>query len=78
MVNKFKCNQMHPLHGAHLCPFSWVTRGALVAPRNTYESPRCKTSQYRMTFIAFSASLWNDLADPVFDCEGLVGFKSRA
>ena len=24
-----------------------------------------------------SVSLWNDLADPVFDGVGLVGFKSR-
>ena len=25
-----------------------------------------------------SVSLWNDLADPVFDGVGLVGFKTRA
>ena len=28
-------------------------------------------------FIPFSVSLWNDLANPVFDGVGLVGFKSR-
>ena len=26
----------------------------------------------------FSVSLWNDLANPVFDGVGLAGFKSRA
>ena len=32
---------------------------------------RCRTSQYRMTFIPLSVSLWNDLVDPVFDGVGL-------
>ena len=31
-----------------------------------------------MTFILFSASLWNYLANPVFDGVGLAGFKSKA
>ena len=30
------------------------------------------------TFILLSVSLWNDLANPVFDGVGLAGFKSRA
>ena len=54
-----------------------VTRGALVAHRYTYVSPRCRNSQCRMTFITLSVSLWNDLANPVFDGVGLAGFKSR-
>ena len=37
-----------------------------------------RTSQYRVSFIPLSVSLWNDLADPVFDYVGLAGFKSRA
>ena len=28
--------------------------------------------------MPLSVSLWNDLIDPVFDGEGLAGFKSRA
>ena len=32
----------------------------------------------RKTFIPLSVSLWNDVADPVFDGVGLAGFKSRA
>ena len=44
----------------------------------TYAPPRCRTSQYRQTFILLSVSLWNDLSDPVFDGVGLAGFKSRA
>ena len=33
---------------------------------------------YSRTFIPFLVSLWNDLANPVFDGVGLAGFKSRA
>ena len=51
-----------------------VTRGGLVAHRYTYAPPRCRASQYR----SLSVSLWNDLADPVFEGVGLAGFKSRA
>ena len=39
---------------------------------------RCRASQYRRTFIPLSVSLWNDLADSVFDGVGLAGFKSWA
>ena len=76
---KIRCNPMHPLNGALPGPFVpvQVTRGALVAHRDTYALPRCRTSQYRMTFIPLSVSLWNDLANP-FDGVGLSGFKSRA
>ena len=55
-----------------------VTRGAVIAHRYTYAPPRCRTSQYRLTFIPLSVSLWNDPSDPVFDGAGLAGFKSRA
>ena len=50
----------------------WVTRGSLVARRYTYAPPRCRTSQYRWTFIHLSVSLCNDLADPEFDGVGLA------
>ena len=79
MPYKIRCNPVHPLNGA--LPGSYVpvrvTRGALVAHRYTYAPPRCRILQYRRTFIHFSVSLWNDLANPVFDGVGLVGFKSR-
>ena len=55
-----------------------VARGALFAHRYNYAPPRCRTSQYMWTFIPLSVSLWNDLANPVFDVVGLAGFKSRA
>ena len=42
-----------------------VTRGALVAHRYTYEPPLS---------VSRSVSLWNDLADHVFDGVGLGGF----
>ena len=71
------------------CPF-WSTvlqRGAklpihfklaLLAHRYTYVPPHCRTLQHHRTFIPLSVSLWNDLANPVFDSVGLAGFKSRA
>ena len=79
MLYKIRCNPMHPLYGA-LVPYVpvQVTRSAVIAYRLTYASPRCRTSQYRQTFIPLSVSLWNDLGDPVFDGVGLASFKSRA
>ena len=80
MLYKVRCNPMHPLNGA--LPGQYVpvrvTRGALVAHRYSYAPPRCRTSQYSRTFIPLSVSLWNNLSNPVFDGEGLAGFKSRA
>ena len=80
MLYKIRWNPMHPLCGALPVPYVpvRVTRGALVAHRYTYAPPRCKTSQYRMTFIPLSVSLWNDLVNPVFDGVGLAGFKSSS
>ena len=71
---------MHPLNDALPGPFVpvRVTRGSLVAHRYIYAPPRCRTSQYRRTFVPLSVTLWNDLADPVFDGVGLAGFKRRA
>ena len=80
MLYKIRCNPMHPLCGALPVPFvpARVTRLALIAHRYAYAPPRCRTSQYRRSSIPLSISLWNDLADPVFDGVGLAGFKSRA
>ena len=72
---------MQPLNDALPGPYMpvRVTRGALVVHRYTYARlARCTTSQYRMTFVDLSVSLWNGLADAVFDGVGLAGFKSRA
>ena len=71
---------MHPLYGALPGPYVPVriTPGALVAHLYTYAPPRCIVSQYSRTFIPLSVSLWNDLANRVFDGVGLAGFKSRA
>ena len=70
---------MHPLYGALPVPYVpvRVTRGAVIAHRYTYGPPRCRTSQYRRTFIPWYVSLWNDLSDHVFDGVGLAGFKSK-
>ena len=80
MLYKIRFYPMHPLNGA--LPGQYVpvrvTRGALVAHRYTDAPPRCRTSQYLITFISLSVSLWNDLADSVFDGVRLAGFKSRA
>ena len=71
---------MHPLYTALPVPYVpvRVTRGAVIEHRYTYEPIRCRTSQYRRTFVPFSVSLWNALSDPVFDGVGVAGFKSRA
>ena len=71
---------MHPLSGSLPLPYvpARVTRGAFVAHRHSFEPPRCRTSQYRGSFVPLSVSLWKDLSDPVFDGVGLAGFKSRA
>ena len=80
MLYKIRCRPVHPLNGAQPGPYVpvWVTSGALVALRYTYAPPRCRTSQYSRTFIPLSVSLWNDLANTVFDGVGLACFKSRA
>ena len=80
MLYKIRCNPMHPLNCALPVPYVpvWVTRGAVIAHQYTYAPPRCRTSQYRWTFVPFSVSLWNNLSDPMFDGVGLAGFKSRA
>ena len=80
MLYKIRCNPKHPLSGALPVPYmpARVTGGALIAHRYTFAPPRCRTSQYRRTFIRLSVSLWNDLVDPICDGVGLAGFKSRS
>ena len=55
----------HGLHGwVELCVVKGctcairVTRGPLIAHRYTYAPPRCRTSQYRRTFIPLSGTIW--------------------
>ena len=76
MLYKNRCNPVHPLNGA--LPGQYVPvrvkRGSLVAHRYTYAPPRCRTLHYSRTFIPFSVSLWNDLANPLFD-GGTGGFQ---
>ena len=78
MLYKIRCNPVHLLNGALPGPYvpARFTRGALVAHRYTYAPPRCRALQYSRTFIPFSVSLWNDLANPVFDCVGLAVSRS--
>ena len=80
MMYKIRCDPKHPLCGALPVPYVpvRVTRGALIAHRYTFAPPRCRTPQYRRTFVPLSVSLWNDLVHPVFDVAGLAGFKSRS
>ena len=80
MLYKIRCNLVHPLYGALPGPYvpAQLTRSALVAHQFTYALPHCRTLQYSRTFIPFSVSLWNNLANPVFDGVGLAGFKSRS
>ena len=76
MPYKIRRNTMHTLWGA--LPVPYVVVRVTRSHRFTYAPPRCRTSQYRRTFIYLSISRWNDLSDPVFDGVGLAGFESRA
>ena len=80
MLNKIRCNPMHPLYCALPVPYVpvRVTLDAAVVHRHTFAPTRCRTSQYRRTFILLSMSLWNYLADLIFYGVGLVDFKSTA
>ena len=73
-----RCGLHAVTHSKHTYVSVRVTRGAVIAHRYTYAPPRCRTSQYRRTFIPWLLSLWNNLSDPGFDCVGLAGFKSSA
>ena len=56
ILYKIRCNPMHPSYGALPVPYVPVqaTRGGLVEHLYTYAPPRCRTSQYCMTFILVS------------------------
>ena len=66
MLYKMKCNPVHPLNGALPGPYVpvRVARGALVTHRYTYAPLRCRTSQYRRTFIPLSVSCGMILLTP--------------
>ena len=59
MVFNIKSNPMHHLSGALHLPYvtARVTRGALVVHRHSFTPPRCRTSQYRRSFVPLSVSL---------------------
>ena len=72
MLYKIRCNMMHPLYGA--LPDAVLLSHIGIG---TYMPPRYRTLHYRWTFSPLSVSLWNDLADTVFDGVGLLAFKRR-
>ena len=47
------------VHAGYTQCFDWTS--------DTHASPRCRTSQCLRTYSPLSVSLWNDVADPVFD-----------
>ena len=53
-----------------------VTCGGIVAHRYSYAPSRCRSSQYRITFIPHSVSLCNDIGDSLYDGVRLVAFDS--
>ena len=79
-IYRIRCDDKHSLFDALPVPHVpvRVTVGALVAQRQPYGPPRCRTSQHCMTFIPLSVSLWNDLVDPVFVSVELEGFQITA
>ena len=75
ILNKIRCNPMHPLNDALPGPYVpvRVTCGAQVDHRYTYALPRCRTTQYSRTFVPLSVSLWND-PDWLVSRAGLILF----
>ena len=63
MLFKIKSNPMHPLSGALPLPYvaALVTLGALVAHRHLFAPPRCRTFQYRRSFVPFSLCLFGTI-----------------
>ena len=61
---------MHSLSDALLVPFVPVQ-----VYRHSYAPPRCRTSQYRKTFISPLVSVWNEFVDSVFYSVRFAGFK---
>ena len=59
MLFKIKSNPMHHLSCALPLPYvpARVARGALVTHGHSFASPRCRTTQYRRTFVPLSVSL---------------------
>ena len=87
MQYKISCNPMHRHYGALSVPYvpMRVARGALgthgILMRHVAAEPRSTSPQnlaVPQDLYFLSMSLWTDLADPVFDGVGLVGFKNRA
>ena len=60
---------MHPLNGALAGPYMpvRVTRGALVRHRYTLCTASLQNLAVQQDFYSPLGSLWNDLANPVFD-----------
>ena len=72
MLYKIRCNRctlLMVLYLVHMCQCGLHSV--------LWSQPHCRTSQYSRTFIPLSVSLWNDLANLVFDGVGLAFFKSR-
>ena len=59
MLNKIRCNPMHPLYGALIVPYVpvRVTPGTVIAHRHSSVPPRCRTSQYPMNYSLVSISV---------------------
>ena len=72
------CTLSMVVYLCRMCRQCIFTRCSGRASVYAYSLPRCSTSQYRKTLISLSVSMWNDLADPVFDGVGLACFKSSA
>ena len=79
MLYKNRCNPIDPPNDG-----MWTvctSAGCTPCPGST-SVYLCTTSLQNLavpqTFVLLSVSLWNDLADPVFDGVGLAGLKSKA
>ena len=79
MLYNIRYNPVHPLNGAlpgKICSSAGYTR---CSGRKSVHlcTASLQNLAVQQDFIPISVSLWNDLANPVFDGVGLAGFKSR-
>ena len=73
--------ELHELHDRCKCRLQIIRlaapTGKLTCDLGYARPTLCLCSHSGYEWTPLSVSLWNDLADPVVDCVGLAGFKSR-
>ena len=78
MLYKIRCYPVYPLNGALPTPYVPVYIRCSGCTSVHLCTASLQNLAVQQNFYSISVSLWNDLANPIFDGVGLVGFKSKA